>query len=68
MPTEIEGEDRMVVHVAFYPEGKVHKNQRALVHINVWPAAKPTLVERLAWQRFLASVKELRKVAEKYPG
>lgn len=58
----------MVVHVQFYPEGKIHRDQRSLVHVNVWPADKPTLVEKLAMQKFLASVKELRKVAQKYPG
>jgi hypothetical protein len=68
MPLENEGENRLVVHIAHYPEGKIHPDQRQLVNVQVWPADKPTLAEKLAYQRFLESLKVLRSASRAYPG
>jgi hypothetical protein len=66
--SEIEGENRMVMHVLHIPAGKIHSDQRQLVQVSVWPADKPTLVEKLAMQAFLASVKKLRLASKPYQG
>jgi len=58
----------MVIHVLHYPAGKISNDQRQLVQVSVWPADKPTLVEKLAMQSFLASVKKLREAAKPYSG
>lgn len=64
--SEIEGENRMVVHIQHYPEGRIARDSRQLVHVNVWPADKPTLAEKLAMQSFLESLKRLKSVARNY--
>lgn len=66
MPLEDEGVNRMVMHVLHIPEGKIANDQRQLIQVSVWPADKPTLVEKLAMQAFLASVKKLRLASKPY--
>lgn len=61
-----EGENRMVMHVLHMPEGAINGDSRQLVQVSVWPADKPTLVEKLAMQAFLASVKKLRSASQPY--
>lgn len=65
MPS-LEEENRMVMHVLHIPAGKISSDQRQLVQVSVWPADKPTLVEKLAMQAFLASVKKLRSASKPY--
>lgn len=56
----------MVMHVLHMPAGKISDDQRQLVQVSVWPADKPTLVEKLAMQHFLAAIKQLREAAKPY--
>jgi len=68
MPVDEEGVNRLVVYIQHFPEGRIARDSRQQVVVNVWPADKPTLAEKLVTQKFIHVLKELRNVANEFPG
>lgn len=54
----------MLVHVTFYPGDPGPLDRPPMVSVDVWPADKPTVRERIAFRRYLAAVKRLRRVTD----